>query len=288
VGNFRNEPYGIGSGKRNVFTWEREPDPLWQKDLERIAPRHEKVSWLRIHWFAGLPYEPIQRWAIWEMMPQLHYVDEDILEDLRGPSPRENGYWQVDREIPPELAWKKAPNGDPLRWFSHSMVSLDQWTLFQQTNCLPVLCWIVQGSNGGHLYRLGQAEIGVLTEYGLEGADTPLPGDLPYADYDDRVSAKLAERDKLRQWGQQGVQFDERGRTKTEAGLWVRRERIAQEQSYNKLMMKHLEDQIETAFSDLSRVNLNKIEKTVEEPIRVDEDAIDEEFVTDTATTLEV
>ena len=271
-----------------MFVHEREPDPNWQADLDRIAPRLDRVNWLKIHWFAGMPYEPVQRWAIWEMIPTLEYVDQAILEDLRGPSPRENGYWKEDPEIPKEMAWKTSTSGIPLRWHSNSLLSFDQWNLFRETNCFSQLVWIVQGDRGGHLYRLGQAEMGALANSGIENADTPIPGDLPYADYSPLVSSKLAARDKLRRWDM-GAGWDERsGMGQTEAGLWVRRDRKAQEEEYNKKMLTWLEDQIETAFSDLSRVNLPQVSDYSGPGEVVDEDKIDEDFVTDTATTIEV
>jgi hypothetical protein len=81
-----------------VFVHKKEPDAAWVADLAKIAPRSEKVNWLKISWLPGIAYEPVQRWGVWEMIPELEYVDSEMLEDLRGLSPRDptNGWWADD------------------------------------------------------------------------------------------------------------------------------------------------------------------------------------------------
>ncbi|KKK50670.1 hypothetical protein LCGC14_3122720, partial [marine sediment metagenome] len=78
----------------------RDPDPAWQTDLERLAPRSDRNNWLKIHWFAGWDYEPIQRWRIFEMVPSPERFDglEEIVNDLKGMSPRDpdNGMWVTE------------------------------------------------------------------------------------------------------------------------------------------------------------------------------------------------
>lgn len=280
----------------SLFTHHREPDSAWQADLDRIAEPGGRVNWLRIHWFPGKPYEPIQRWAIWEMIPQLEALVHDpdvcntLLAQYDGPNPAEFGEWVPDTTV---------PGGK--RWLSYSLISYVQWKLYQDTKregrpCASNLTWIIQGDKGGHLYKLGPTEIAALSElqaygWGSEdgpGADTPLPGDLPYADYDHRVASKLAERDKLRRW-RQTMSWDERGMTKTEAGLIVRRERRDVEMEYNMKLLKWVEDQIETAVSDLSRVNLPQPSDFSHiEPEYVDEEEAERAFVEETSTTVEV
>jgi len=224
----------------------------------------------------GEPYEPVGRWVIYEIITQLRTVPPDFLADIRGPNPRTIGYWARD----------KGESFD--RWHSDSLVSHVQWKLFQETGGFPNLTWIIQGDKGGHLYKLGPTEIGALKEIGCEDADTPLPGDLPYADYDQRVSGKLAARDRLRKW-RRSMGWDERGMTKTEAGLLVRRERREVEMEYNMKTLEWLNGQIDDAMSDLSRANLPQVSDFSHvEPVRVDEDDAMRAFVEDTSTTVEV
>jgi hypothetical protein len=124
----------------------------------------------------------------------------------------------------------------------------------------------------------------------MEDADVPDPGDLPYAEYDERVRRKLLQGDKLRQWTNQ-MGWDERSKDKTVAGLYVLGERHSRQQELNKQMLKWLEDQVETAFADLSRVNLPQVSEMSPKVAKkflpkVDLEAIDEQFVTETATRL--
>ena len=262
----------------------REPNPSWQEELDQLAPRSGESHWLKIHWFAGWDYEPVQRWRIFEMIPAPYRgVPAEIMEDLRGFSPRhpENGKWttpgfQVLQE-----------EQDTKRWYSWSSVDFDQWTMFQETQCFAIPVWIIQGDKGGHRWRLSTTEIGVLEEGGIESPELPLPGDLPYADYDRRTFIQLAEFDKLRKWNQ-STSWDDRGMTKTVAGLWVRGERVAAEQEYNKRLMKHLEGQIENAVEDMSRQGLPGFSDLPpgDRNYNRNEDAEDQAFVEETATSL--
>jgi hypothetical protein len=277
-----------------MFEWTREVDPAWQRDLDLISgPRNDRLTWLKIYWFAGMPYEPVQRWSIWEITPQLDRVGPDLIEDLKGPSPREDGYWKEDPSIPDALAWKKTPLGVPLRWHSHSTVDLDQWNLFRETGGYPTRFWIIQGDRGGHQYRLSPQEQKFLQMHGYgKDADTPCPGDLPYAEYNELTAHKLKQRDGLRRWSNK-MPFDARGLNKTDAGLWVRRDRMNAERGFNKQLLQWLESQIDDAFSDMSRVTLGKIPSNVntahgERIEKVDEMALDEAFVNETATTEEI
>jgi hypothetical protein len=63
-----------------------------------------------------------------------------------------------------------------------------------------MLYWIIQGDAGGHKWRLTQQEKQILRLNGCRTLDTPAPGDLPYAPFDNRVLAQIATRDKLKAW----------------------------------------------------------------------------------------
>ena len=212
-------------------------------------------------------------------------VMQEMLDDLNGLSPRhpDNVKW-----ITPGYQVLEEEQ-DITRWDSWSTVDFDQWTLFQETQCFAVPTWIIQGDKGGHRWRLSTAEIGVLKESGIESPELPLPGDLPYADYDRRTFTQLAEFDKLRKWNLT-TSWDDRGINKTVAGLYVRGERIAAEQEYNKALMKHLEGQIENTVDNMSRVNLPGMSELPEDESHrhIDTEADDQAFVEETATSLEI
>ena len=264
----------------------REPNPAWQVELDQLAPRSGESHWLKIHWFAGWDYEPIQRWRIFEMIPAPYRgVPLEILDDLAGLSPRhpDNGKWIEPRfEVLEE-------EQDIRRWYSWSSVDFDQWTLFQETQCLAVPVWIIQGDKGGHRWRLSTAELGILEESGIKSPELPLPGDLPYANYDKRTFVQLAEFDKLRRWNLT-TSWDDRGMNKTVAGLWVRGERIAAEQEYNKALLLHLEGQCVNAVGQMSRQSLPGFSDLPpgDGHYNRDEDAEDQSFIEETATSLEI
>jgi len=44
-----------------VFQYTRDVPPEWQTDLESVVPKSDRVTWLKIVWQAGMPYEPVQR-----------------------------------------------------------------------------------------------------------------------------------------------------------------------------------------------------------------------------------
>jgi hypothetical protein len=275
-----------------VYYHNRDPDPLWQDKLERIAPRTDRANWLKVKWFPGMPYEPVQRWCVWEMIPILDHVDPEILSDLEGKSPRaeDNGEWDEDPSIDQQLKGpliKKSPRGIVMRWVSWSNVCLEQWELFQETGCYSNRTWIIQGDKGGHLYRMSKAELGVLEANGITDADTPLPGDLPYAPFTDLTVTKLAEADWLRRYEEEQKKdwAARAGLSKSQAGVLFKQETVAREVEYNKRMLHWLEDQIEGAVDELPRAVLPQ-PSNHGTPVKVDEDAIDEEFIHDTPTRL--
>ena len=225
-----------------MFVHDQQPDPTWQADLETLVPRHDRLNWLAIVWEPGMPYEPVQRWEIREMVPRMPAELAEIVEDLRGPSPRERGRWVEDDTVPQHLGGK--------RWHSDSLVSLTQWRVFQQTGCYSQRYWIIQGPFGGHPLRYTEAEQNFRASKGLP--DAPPPGDMDYAPYTHRVGLKASACDKLRRW-KSGLAFDQRAERKTAAGLWVRRDRWNEEQEFAARMLTWMEDEISAVVSDMPR-----------------------------------
>lgn len=214
--------------------------PAWQAELEAIVPRSDRVSWLKIAWHPGIFYSPLSRWVIYELEPNLDRIGPEILADIQGASPRSRGSWVPDPSIPESLGGH--------RWVSDSLHSLTQWELFRATNCYPVLFWIIQGHNGGHVWRLDRIKQRFMLA--INGTDVPNPGDLPYAEWDQRVAQQIIRYDRLRKWTQARA-WDSRGTTRTDAGLIVHKEAFITEQQYTDEMLKWLDGQIHDAVSDL-------------------------------------
>ena len=269
----------------------REPDPAWQADLERLAPRSDRNNWLKIHWFAGWDYEPVQRWRIFEMVPNPGRFTglEEVLNDLKGLSPRHgangekgepNGQWITEGF----KTLEEEPDTVKRRWQSWSTVDFDQWTLYQETGCLANPAWIIQGSHGGHKWRLNRAELGIFEAHGISEPDLPLPGDLPYAEYDQRTFVQLAEFDRLRKW-KQGLGWDDR-MDKGKAGLWVYKEKKDDEEEYNAALMKWIDTQVENAVDDMSRQSIPDPSDMLrgDRHYNIDQDAEDQAFIEETAT----
>lgn len=261
-----------------MFIHDRLPDPSWQADLESVIPRSDRVSWLKIVWQPGMPYEPVQRWELYELLPlealPVEAWPADVMEDLRGVSPRHpsRGRFVSDPSV---------PGGQ--RWQSDSLVSLTQWRLFQETQCYAQRFWIIQGPHGGHPLKYTAAELNFRQSKGL--GDAPAPGDLSYADYSHRVALKALACDKLRQW-KDNLRWDQRSETRTKAGLYVRRDRYTEELQWSDEMMKWMDEEIAAVVSDLPRSVAAKLvgDAPVMDAPTEDMDALDHELASATAS----
>ena len=254
-----------------MFEWTREVPEGWQEQLDRICPREdEKVSWLTPVWHAGWPHTPTQRWVIYEMIPATDSLsDFGLKAALDGPDPHQAGTWHWD--------------GEKKIWNSHSIVSKIQWDLWRLggRKFYPNIFWVIQGKKGGHQFQLPQWQQAFLKESGHVKADTPLIGDLPYAELNHLTIHQLGEMDKLRQWTM-ALAWDKRAETKDTASYHILGERKIKEEEYAAALMKHLEDQIEEGVSDIPRTLLPEVNASKQ--VWYDEEAIDRDFIKSTAT----
>lgn len=250
--------------------------PAWQGELERLFPRTDRLNWLKIAWEPGMPYAPVQRWVIYEMVTLIEYCPPWIVEDLTGPNPRTVGHDSLERDDRDRVY---------NAWITDSFLTRNQWILYRETGCYAKKFWVIQGSYGGHLYRLSKTERDFLEERGVKNVDTPLQGDLPYAEPDNRTWERLLMLDKLKTWDE-NIAWDERQAASTKAGLWVKRDRVREEMAFNVRLRDYLESQVEEAVDSLSRKTLKHI--TEEAPVREDLDierwseGQDEAFISDT------
>ena len=229
------------------FLAQREVPVEWEAALATVSPKSDRAPWLKLAWMAGMHYEPVGRWVLYEMVPNLGIVDPFRLAALKGPAPRSLGEWVVD-EDPPYIK----------RWVSDSLVSQLQWELFRETKCAPFLFWIVQGVNGGHRWRLPAIEKHFVTTLYGDGADVPNPGERAYAEFSQRTIDQIVRHDKLRKWDQEKRQPFGTLR-KNDAGVYVAAQVWDQEKAYAATMLKYLTDQIEDGVSNLSDADVRRI-----------------------------
>ena len=265
-----------------MFHHTRPVPPEWQADLESVVPKSDRVTWLQLVWQPGMTYEPVQRWELYEMTPNLDAVPLEVLNCLKGPSPRVEGEWVPDPKIPEHLGGK--------RWLSSSLVSLVQWELFRATGCYGQRFWILQGFRGGHKWKLSDAERNYLASFGVTGRegkppDTPRPGDRPYAEWNALAKTQIMRFDRLRKW-HLSKSWEDRFVDKTDAGLYVQKDRVAEEQKFAKTMLAWLETQIEEAVDDIPRSMMpgNSDLPDGDHHYNKDEDALERELVEVTAS----
>lgn len=167
------------------------PDVLagWQKQLDELFPPSGHTSWMKLVWVAGDDWEVdgvhqgIERFYIYEMIPE-EYTSPDILYELRDmPRP-------VIRYDP---VFKDVVGDD-------RYVTRLQWDLYRETKCYGRPYWVIQGESGGHQRFFSTLEKQFLELQGLP-TDPPLPGTLPYAPFDKRVTDMLLKHDRLRKIG---------------------------------------------------------------------------------------
>ena len=158
------------------------PNPEWQRRLDQIAPPGLNIQSLHLYWEPGYAWQPIERWMVGRLWPRHKlptYIERRWLD---GPNPATLGYWD-----------KKASE-----WVSLAPpISRRQWAVWQKTQCFMDPYWVVQGSGVGHKYRLSRQEAIVSALHGGQ-KDTPAPGELPYAEPDERMFGLLAQEDLVR------------------------------------------------------------------------------------------
>ncbi len=266
-----------------MFRWNRDPPQEWVDTLHRFAPASKTEPWLKLVWFPGEDYEPVQRWCIYEMFPLdgplRDWAPQHVLEALEGPNPRN----------PDQGRWISSPDDGGKRWVSFSCISLLQWNLYRETNCLPVLFWIVQGKYGGHKWVLSPSEQKLLKlKTDLSVSDTPCPGDLPYAPFDGRVMKMLYELNALHTKDQQ-IMLRKKRKNKALAGLIVRKQRSNQEQEARQQLSNWLEIQVKQSV-EILEPQLKKIWDQIPDGDRhydKDIDRVEEAFITETSTLAE-
>lgn len=200
--------------------------PDWQAWVHRLwGTPNERVSWLHLDWYDD---EGINRLVLWQVTP-IERCTAFIREMLCGPPPSRDS---MGRQLGP------------------SMVRL-QWDLCQKLHGYAQAYWIIQGTKGGHKRRFTHIESSMLKMAGLP-TDPPVAGTLPYAPFDERVVAQVAQLDKMATWNY-CHEFAERRPEELDA------EDQATMQAMRRDHLHWLEQQVDAAFDGLTRADLASI-----------------------------
>jgi hypothetical protein len=178
--------------------------------LALISPRSPRQRWLHAYWEPGEDWMPIHRLVVAQMTPRAVMAkeyefykmlgesgDASKFFELEGPNPRESGYYDNIKEEFVYRAEMLPPN-----------ITQRQWLLWRSEQAYAEPIWIVQGSHGGHKRRFSNLEGVILRKYGRP-REAPLPGTLPFAQFDDRILDALrrmsdlqAHFDALMKWAE--------------------------------------------------------------------------------------
>jgi len=213
----------------------RDPPVPWVEALARIAPRSERFSWLLLYWWAGEPWQEVQRWSVWEMLPPAwlcrtpRYAQQfaPVREALEGP--------------PPRSFRRFGPTGQFL--YSEAEVTQEQWDLWRVWGCLARPFWIIQGDRGGHKWTFSPPEQMLLKLHGLP-AEPPRPGDLPYAEWSDATAWALRVQRELHD---QSLTIVSPG---ADADAAHRVARVRSEQDFRRALLDWLKPQVRGALAE--------------------------------------
>ncbi|UOF79620.1 hypothetical protein [Caudoviricetes sp.] len=172
--------------------------------LEAVSPKSDNLAWLHLAWEPGEGIitvdgdtfdQRVERWVLWQVQP-IQFVAAHIVKELQGPHPRSTGQWRP---------YTRGDGSRGVRWFggAASVITKQQWELYRETGGYATAWWVVQGDKGGHRVSLSPPEMALYAAefgVGLNDVEVPRMGQLPYADFDQRVLDAIAAHDHLSQF----------------------------------------------------------------------------------------
>ena len=156
----------------------------WEKWLADFSPPTNRFQYLKIIHEPGYPWEPIDRFIIYLMVPARFVMDE-VLEQLQHPLPPSEMGNYYDHTL-----------GEFVR-NPDCLITERAWNLYRETECWGKPYWVIQGNNGGHKRWFSTAEKKLLKLAGLP-SEPPEVGSLEFAEFDERVKKQLVAQDLLK------------------------------------------------------------------------------------------
>ncbi len=147
----------------------------WAAELRDISPESLQHSWLMLAWLAGTAKQPIDRFVIYEAIPD-GLIPAEKRAQLGG-----TPYW-------------KMPAG--MQQGRQQMVSAYQWDMYRKHRVWLRPFWCLQGEHGGTPALYSEMEDAILR---AENKDTnpPAPGSLPFAEWNSLAKAQVQMRDRI-------------------------------------------------------------------------------------------
>lgn len=252
-----------------MFRFEREAPREWREELYAIGGRPNlQAAYLDIFWWPGYPPRSggedhtIQRWTVWEMIPRAALEKtnrnkaqaRELVGALTGPPPA-------------SLRTLVTRNGRTVVR-SSSIVSQEQWEIHRKTSCYPLPHWVIQGDHGGHLWSFPPA-YQMLLRLSKRRLHPPPPGNLPYAEWDNRVRSQLLRERELRERLEAFSTRDRESKTDSHH----KREQIEVEREGRRALLAWLDKQMGNAANEtqgmLGRADI---------PVRDDAEVTDEQL----------
>lgn len=161
----------------------------WQRDLDAIVPPAARRVRLVLRWEPGDLWQPVQRFIIWMGQdPRWLNTEPWVVNELRKSSPRSNGHYCGVGYCLCDVKKNRWVGGVA------KFVDRETWRLYRDTGLAGWRWWTIQGHGGGHRFQWRRDELAARLSVMKGGpADTPAPGDLPYAPFDRRVIAGVLQ-----------------------------------------------------------------------------------------------
>lgn len=217
----------------------------WQSELDALFPPCDRLSHIIVRWEAGDLWQPIQRWTLWQVQdPMTSILPPMVRTALQGAHPRSSGHYCASGFNPVTgQLWCMCPmKANRWRGGANAFVDRATWELFTETGLYGRRWWTIQGRKGGHRFQWDPSEMEArLSEMHGGPRQTPAPGDLPFAPFDQRVLDRIAPLDKVRAWSKM-VDFATRHPDQLDA------EEDAEAEQFKKALWQHLDWGIEEAW----------------------------------------
>jgi hypothetical protein len=251
----------------------------WEKELAEIdAPPNDRFPYLKLIYEEGYPWEPVERYLIYWMTPRRLMAEglmASILEQLEDPHPPSMHGNYYDKHYDNKDGTKGAFIRNP-----DCLITERAWHMFQETGAWGRPYWVIQGEQGGHKRWFTTVEKQLLRMARLP-MDPPAPGDLPYAEWDQRVKNRLGKLNMIR-----GEHGERRRAAALAKGHSVQEEKEKELQiELRKQLIAFLAEQVAEIAPDahaaLLKVDAGRVQRTKAEQIKIEKmyEQAEEDFI---------